>query len=678
MSLRPVLLLGAAIIGLAVTGCARAVADHTTWSIPTAPAGPNVEQLAAQLSHDRWVPNRDWTPRTEREGTIEGRPRTGRLRWAYYAPPLASAQKTKSDIDPARRAAPSLATTHALTEADILPNDSQPAAERERRMRELVALAEQDNLSGWNAAILLAHSDPKHARRVLPVLQRLATEPPTYQLEPPKDDSKKTDGKPPVPPPLQSLSLSMRSAAVEAWCLVLATVPSKAGEASAVAEDFVAQVELPEEIRGEMVRGLARMLRPCEVPGVSDCLHRTGVAELGTEGAEFRRSAVDACLIHAMWHPKSVDFEDPFWPDNLPSAEADGDPGVRQRVGEFLGVIRHPRAFEVLKAQLLDTDITVRQQALVHLGLLKTPAARAELQAQAKKGEEVVRMYCVRGLAPWGEAELAPFVGDGSYAVRREVAKQLGHFHSPSVGALIRDLLADANLQVQTTALTSIESWPDELAIPLLLHALRSSMTRTRSEALAQLERRRGEAISFPLRGSRDERAQAVEQLAARWKAPSEAWLRLQQDPNRPTADRDVRVAEIRGRLEQMQRAPGTDTANEALDWLQHLSPADVPLLEQLAAEPEVAWSGIVYRDVLPKLSPLYAAVVQLEDRDVLVRRRAAQALANAAQSASLPPAVVWRLRELLVHEQDQLVWRSAMAAVWQDASDSAAELALL
>ena len=121
MSLRSALLLGAAIIGLAVTGCARAVADHTTWSIPT--VGPNVEHLAVQLGHDRWVPNRDWTPRTEREGTIEGKPRAGRLRWAYYEPPFASAQKAKSDIDPARRAAPPLATTHPLTEADILPDD---------------------------------------------------------------------------------------------------------------------------------------------------------------------------------------------------------------------------------------------------------------------------------------------------------------------------------------------------------------------------------------------------------------------------------------------------------------------------------------------------------------------------------------------------------------------------
>jgi HEAT repeat protein len=678
MAFRPVLLLGAALVGFAVMGCARAVKDHTTWSLPAlSPAVPNVEHLAEQLNRDRWIANRDWTPRTEREGMFEGRPLPGRLRWKYYEPPLAP-QKTRSEIDPTRRAALPTRTTRALTEADILPQTGQSEAERERRLRELVALAEQDNLSGWNAAILLAHWDPRAARKALPVLQRLAMEPPKYQLEPPKPTNPAPEAKPPVPSPAQQISLAMRSAAAEAWCLVLATEKPDAHNAFTAAEEYVAEAEVPEEIRAELFRGLARRVRPCDVAGLGDCLHHTGVAEMGPEGAELRRAAVDGCLVHAHWHPRAIDFDDPFWPDNVLGADGDGDPGVRQRVGEFLAVIRHPRAFDVLKAQLLDTDIPVRQQALVNLGLLKTDAARAELHVQAKKGEEVVRVYCVRGLAAWGEAELAPFAGDGSFSVRVEVAKQLGRYHSPSVGALLRDLLSDANLQVQGTALQSLDGWPDELACPLLLYALRSSMLRTRGEALAQLERRREEAITFPLRGSKEERAQAADQLAAEWKAPSEPWLRMKQDPNAPAADREIRLAEIRGRLEQIQRAPGTDAASEALEWLQHLNAADVPLLEQLAGEPDAAWSGTIYRDVLPRLSPLYAAVVQLEDRDVIVRRRAAQTLANAAQSSSLRPAVVWRLRELLVHEQDQLVWRSAMSSVWKEDSDGAAELALL
>ncbi len=71
---------------------------------------------------------------------------------------------------------------------------------------------------------------------------------------------------------------------------------------------------------------------------------------------------------------------------------------------------------------------------------------------------------------------------------------------------------------------------------------------------------------------------------------------------------------------------------------------------------------------MLPKISPVYAALVDLKSADLNVRRRGAKTLADRGQAATLSRPVLVRLRELLAHENDDLVWRSAMTAVASDA----------
>src|SRR5205814_39220 len=117
---------------------------------------------------------------------------------------------------------------------------------------------------------------------------------------------------------------------------------------------------------------------------------------------------------------------------------------------------------------------------------------------------------------------------DSSYLVRREVALQLAQYHSPAAAGVLRQLVADSNPEVQMTSLEAIETWPNDLAVPLLLQALRDSSFKTRQLGLLQLERRRGSTVLFPLDANREERSNAAAKLALGWKLPSDTSTRLQ------------------------------------------------------------------------------------------------------------------------------------------------------
>ncbi len=108
------------------------------------------------------------------------------------------------------------------------------------------------------------------------------------------------------------------------------------------------------------------------------------------------------------------------------------------------------------------------------------------------------------------------------------------------------------------------------------------------------------------------------------------------------------------------------------------LSPTDLPLVEKLLDEADTSQADMLLHHVLPKLSPAYAALAQLENVDAAVRRDAASKLGRIGHDVSLSSGVCRRLHELLKTEQDSLVWRFAMLGVLQDGSDEAARLALL
>lgn len=119
-------------------------------------------------------------------------------------------------------------------------------------------------------------------------------------------------------------------------------------------------------------------------------------------------------------------------------------------------------------------------------------------------------------------------------------------------------------------------------------------------------------------------------------------------------------------------------TPQEFQTQLKRLKSDDVRFIEQFLTAEEGLNVDVVYQEVLPRLSPAYRAVADLENDNVEARRRAAHRLAKIGAEASLSPQLLRRLHEHMTAEQDQLVWRDAMSAVMQDAGAEAAQLALL
>jgi HEAT repeat protein len=83
-----------------------------------------------------------------------------------------------------------------------------------------------------------------------------------------------------------------------------------------------------------------------------------------------------------------------------------------------------------------------------------------------------------------------------------------------------------------------------------------------------------------------------------------------------------------------------------------------------------------VYRDVLPRCGPVFAALQRLRELDVVERRRAADELAGLAHRQPLGRLAVVRLCELVTPESDATVWQSALQAVADDTSEPATRLA--
>ena len=140
----------------------------------------------------------------------------------------------------------------------------------------------------------------------------------------------------------------------------------------------------------------------------------------------------------------------------------------------------------------------------------------------------------------------------------------------------------------------------------------------------------------------------------------------------------EARLADLRDRLHSAGPPGSADAVARVAEWAGELTAADLALVERLLEEADPAQSDVLLHHVLPRLSPAFGAIVQLEDPDPAARRRGAAELARLGQEASLSPAVCRRLNELMRTEQDNLVWRFVMLGVVRDGSEGAGRLALL
>ncbi|MGE3313748.1 MAG: HEAT repeat domain-containing protein [Planctomycetaceae bacterium] len=598
------------------------------------------------------------------------------------------------------------------------------AGEEKLLERCLESLAGRDDLPGWNAAILWARRNPREASAVAPVLEMLVTTPPRYNSHTGKrtlaaaaSTPNPTPDKGKVPPPaakpasaageaiaswqkltgvdeaeataaaaapVRQVSPSMRLAAAEAWCLVLAYVEPEPIDGLAPAGRLLESSDLPNDVRAELFRGSARWISPAAIPRLENAL-REGEKQVRAP-IEIRRAAIESCLIHATWNAakesdaKPTAFDAEQWPVTIEACRLDPDTQVRSMYMNWLAAVRHPTALETLKSALHDVDPRVRTAALDGLGQLRTDESLAEIRAHAERSRDLPRAAAVRALSKWGVPEVARFARDESYLVRRAVAEVIASVPSVESAMILQEMLVDPNADVQQAALNASTEWPDTLAIPLLLEGMRDSSAETRRECLQQLSKRRDIGQVYKFDAPREERARVVAELIQQQDLPASYVDKITSGGLRTVAKVDqIHVDEVRLIVASvLAGAQGTPEYQKAAERLSGLDAGDVGIVEAMMLEDPRALAAPALRETIARLSPTHAALAELESSDVAVRRKGASTLAQLGQSSSLNPVVIRRIRERLAQEQDRVVWRSILSAISKDAGDESAEIALL
>lgn len=621
---------------LALTGCASigdVAARHDSI----------LAQLAERLDRDDWRPDPAWSPEHKDQ-----------LRWRLG---LSS---------PAVDGDGSAATIETL----LAEWDNRGPAGRDGHP--LLILSGRSGRVGANAAILLAQSDPVTAAPLAGRLAGLVTgdapEPTAssdfaslltrvglISAEAAKNDRP---------------SDMTRAAAAEAWCRLLAAGEGCAEGRLAVPGRAWQRTDLPDLVRGELLRGLARHLPPERIVGYGDLF----VGGPSAVPVELRRAAIDGCVLFAAGHPDRA-FMPGDWPGTVENAGFDIDPPVRRGYGRWAALARRPEAVTILNAQLQDTDPETSAAAVESLGLLRTDAARAALEVVAAKPSETLRAAAAGSLAAWGAAALRPLMSDESPHVRRAAVAALGRCPSPDAAVLLDSVIADGDLDVQRCAVAATADWPDELALPVLSASLQNSALRTRREALDELRRRTGFADPFPVAGEPAEREAAVREVAAKYGWPLDGLTRFRLVESDSLKERSAPSNSL-WRLAD----PAVTAADQEAVFarLREAGPAAVPPIESFCLDHPGPVAERLLAELLPSLSLAHAAAVELASDDVVIRRHGAGRLAEFGRTATLSPLVLRRVHERLAREQDGLVWRQVMTAVAEDATPEAEQVALL
>lgn len=584
--------------------------------------------------------------------------------------------------------------------------DSEQQSDKVTALKQLSAL---DSLAGWNSAILWASLEPETARDAIPILEKIIFEDLVYDQFAPQNSAQNssqsnvkaipgelfqnqlTEAHKPEPE-LILITPAMKHAAINGICLVLSRADSIPLDTKNRLTQLLQRPDISLKSRGELYRGLARFLPPAEIPSLELALNLNDSKT--TLPKSLRRAAMDACLIHGLWfyadqNPYALkdrsqiqpqEFEPSVWPANIMQARWDSDAVMRWNFGFWAALIRHPETEAILTSQLRDADLLVQNKAIEHLGILGTDKALEILQEQAKRPQDSSRISAAIGLVPWGVQYLAPLKDDTSSSVRRTVAEGLSNTASAEVALLLRSFINDRNSEVQLTVIDSVSQWPDALAIPLLLEGIQEGTFKTRRKSIMQLIDRTGSGGSISIEAPKAERIAAIRELVRTEHLPGGLGNQLMEQGIQRNNEVDPsRMAEIQAYFHELINQPQNSTQyHEAYQELAHLSANEVSVLEKLILETSIELPGEIYAKLLPKLDPSYSALNDLASDHISDRRKAAQQLLVNSQNVSLSPIIVKRLRTLMTHEQDRLVWRIVMASVAQDNYEETAQLALL
>jgi HEAT repeat protein len=477
------------------------------------------------------------------------------------------------------------------------------------------------------------------------------------------------------------------------------------------ASEKLANVALDSQLKLELRRAAVDALGQLEDPKVIDDLRRL-IDQVVTDPTAVERSRVYLPELHAELlyalnrHVDAAD--DPRFaplgnqlPGNVKAAAAeawsqgrpvevpqvvadwrtDVDPRVRALMIKGLAQRRSSHAFQAAKAGLNDSEIEVRVAAIHALGQIGTAESHKSLLPLLQHSGELIRAAAVEAADALGDDEAVRRAAvDKSWRVRSAVADTLTIHPQLTHLKLAQDLVADRSLEVQRQVVLSITAWPTPLAGPVLFSAIEKASYSVKKAALEQLADRwpaaREHSIDLPPERAVDSLAELRRKWRDEFGEPGDTPTPTITPFQAATLSSEQIQLAVRA-LQQLRQAELDDQLRrKTIDQLISLGPGLLPWLTTYDQETPHSIPAIVYREVLPKHFGDFAALVDLELKDVATRRRVAERLAQGGDDLRLSPLAIERLSQILERENDVLVWRSILRAVHDSDSPAACRLA--
>jgi len=385
--------------------------------------------------------------------------------------------------------------------------------------------------------------------------------------------------------------------------------------------------------------------------------------------------------------------------------DAPGSPRMKSALIRTLAKARDESIIGRLQVMTQGRDLASKLVAIDALGKIGSDRARKILRDLYENQAERIREVAVVALVAAGDLSvLSEAADDPQWVVRRGAAVALRKAPSGQVIAEARKLALDSSTAVRLKAVESLADWPLKDAGPILLLAAEKSDPRTARralEVLAGLWPPVKESLhTFTAALPAEDRTTTLERLKRRWSEQFAVPLGqhttsvaahvtpFEEDetpsprpaPNLPPLP-DIpprQLAEVSKLLDRF--SSGTPPLRkEAAARLRGLGPGLVPALDALARRRARPLPERLFTEVLVDVDPLLRDVEQLaSDRRVGDRRRAAKALAGAADERPLPYVAVYRMSKLVFAEEDSLVWLQLLDAIGGHDSDAAQRIAYL
>jgi len=456
------------------------------------------------------------------------------------------------------------------------------------------------------------------------------------------------------------LPTAMRAAAIEA----LAALPSPvaARPLAELMDEFgdpgpAGAATYRAELHAELIRGLARHVDAADDPRLS--------AALAGPSAEVR---IEALAAWAGGHGGIL-------PREAVDLRSDGDPRVRAAVLRAMAARRHPQAHRCLTEALRDSELSVRLAAIDALGELGDGQACATLTGLLKDRTDRIRAETVAALERAGaKATVLGAAGDPSWQVRLRVARAVAGYPDRDGISVARRLLDDPSAEVQHCVALAVGHWPLAQGGPVLLEAMSKPALWTRRTAIEQLAARWPAASDFPVEADPSRRQQALGELQARFQREQGVGSGAQrpESPRIASAGRAAEAPPDPAALDRLNTLLQAGDLKALADWGAEI----VGLSEHVVIVQHRLVPETLYHEVLPRHSPVFAALLRLESANLVERRQAAAELAGLAREKPLRPLAVARLCDLVTRETDPLVWQSSLEAVAADPSEPAARMA--